>query len=305
MHKLAVVIPTKDRPEELRRMLTSVRAQTRRPHQIIVVDGSMPDVRAVVDAFPELAIDYVRVFPPSLSQQRNAGMRELEPDITIAGYLDDDLVLEPDAIENMLRFWESAAPEFGGAAFMITNAPAPRWLAAKSLFGIDGPVPGRMLRSGFPSSFGRPAHNVECDWLYGGATVWRREIIARYHYDEWFLGTGFMEDVDFSFSVREHYRLIVVAQARVAHYSAPTRPDRERLLGTWQVVNRMYFVRKHTHRGLSIGSAWVANIGLALLNGAIAFTRLNRSYWRRAQGNVAGIIAELRGRREQIAGHLK
>src|SRR5688572_20033463 len=89
MHKLAIVVPTKDRPVELRRMLESVAAQTRRPEQVIVVDGSAPDIRAVVDGFPELAIDYVRVYPPSLSRQRNAGMRVVRGDITLAGYLDD------------------------------------------------------------------------------------------------------------------------------------------------------------------------------------------------------------------------
>lgn len=305
MHKLAIVVPTKDRPDELSRMLASVSAQTRRPDQIVVVDGSKPDIRAVVEAFPELRIDYVQVYPPSLSQQRNAGMREVRSEMTLAGYLDDDLVLEPDAVENMLHFWEHAPPQFGGAAFAITNAPRPSWLAAKHLFGIDGPVPGRMLRSGFPATIVCAGHDIETDWLYGGATIWRREVIDRFPYDEWFLGTGFMEDVDFSYSVRASYRLAVVARARVAHYSAPTRSDRERLLGTWQVVNRMYFVRKHAHRGLSLPSAWLANVGLALLNTASALARFNRAYWRRAQGNLAGIASELRGKRERIAGHLK
>lgn len=305
MHKIAFVVPTKDRPEDLRGMLASLAGQTRRPDQVIVVDGSDPPVREVVEEFGLLPSEYVRVFPPSLARQRNAGMARLGGDVTLAGYLDDDLVLEPEAVQRMLEFWDNAADDVGGAAFTITNNPAPGALSLKQLFGIDDARPGRMLRSGCPSTITPQHADIETDWLYGGATVWRRGVIESYPYDEWFVGTGFMEDIDFSYSVRAHYRLLVIAGARLAHYSRPVRPDRQQLLGEWQVVNRMHVVRKHRARGLSIASAWYASLGLFLLNLAAAMVRRRRDPWNRARGNAAGMLSELLGRREQIGGHLK
>jgi glycosyltransferase involved in cell wall biosynthesis len=305
MHKIAIVVPTKDRPDDLRKLLASVSTQTRKPDQLIIVDGSDPDVRHVVESFPQLHLNYVRVFPPSLSQQRNAGMRQLRPEITLAGYLDDDIVLEPTAIESMVRFWESAPPDLGGAAFNITNVTRPRWQGVKQLFGIDSKVPGKVLASGFPSTLGSQLNDIYTDWLNGGATVWRREVIEKFGYDEWFLGTGFLEDVDFSFSVRQAYRLALVASARLAHYSRPVRLENERLLGKWQVVNRMYLVRKHRARGLSMPAAWIASITLLGLNMANALLRADQRYFLRARGNLAGIAAELGGRRERLGGHLK
>ncbi len=74
MHKIAFVVPTKDRPDDLRVMLRSVAAQTRKPDQLVVVDGSDPNIRSITEEYPELDIDYVRVFPPSLAEQRNAGI---------------------------------------------------------------------------------------------------------------------------------------------------------------------------------------------------------------------------------------
>jgi glycosyltransferase involved in cell wall biosynthesis len=302
-HRIAFVVPTKDRPEDLLRMLASLAQQTRRPDQVIVVDGSDPPVRAVVDGL--LQAEYVRVFPPSLARQRNAGMAQLRGDITLAGYLDDDLVLESDAVQRMLEFWEGAASDVGGAAFTITNNPAPGAMSLKQLFGIDDARPGRVLPSGFASTITPQPSNLETDWLYGGATVWRRGVIESYPYDEWFVGTGFMEDIDFSFSVRARHRLFLVAAARVAHYSRPVRPDRQRLLGKWQVVNRMHVVRKHRARGLSVAAAWYASFGLFLLNFAAAVVRRRRDPWNRARGNAAGMLSELLGRREQLGGHLK
>jgi GT2 family glycosyltransferase len=193
----------------------------------------------------------------------------------------------------------------GGAAFNITNASPANWVHLKKLFLIDSPQPGKMLTSGFPSTIGFQAHDIESDWLYGGATVWRREIINSHGYDEWFLGMGFMEDVDFSYSVRKKYRLMVIAAARLAHYSYPVKLERETLLGTWQIVNRMYIVRKHQSRGLSLVAAWVASLGITFLNTAIALLRMRKNYWLRAKGNISGMRSELAGKRGQLGGHLK
>jgi len=305
MHKLALVVPTKDRPDDLGKLLSSLEKQTRAPDQLIIVDGSHPDIRHVIDQFPNLKVDYVRVYPPSLSQQRNAGMQRINPDITLAGYLDDDIVLESQAIEAMFGFWASAGADVGGAAFNITNAARPNWIRLKSLLLVDAALPGRMLPSGFPSTIGFQQADIETDWLYGGATVWRREVVNHYAYDEWFLGTGFMEDVDFSFTVRSHHRLKVVADARLAHYSHPVKTEREALLGRWQITNRMYFVRKHRARGLSIAAAWVANVGAALLNLGMALMRRRRSHWLRTLGNFHGMYSELTGNRSTLGGHLK
>lgn len=305
MHKLALVVPTKDRPADLGKLLSSLVTQEQLPNQLIIVDGSNPDIRHVIDRFPGLKVDYVRVYPPSLSQQRNAGMQRINPDITLAGYLDDDIVLEPGAIRAMLAFWSTADADVGGAAFNITNAARPNWIRLKSLLLVDADQPGQMLSSGYPGTIGFQKNDIETDWLYGGATVWRREIVDHYAYDEWFLGTGFMEDVDFSFTVRRDHRLKVIAAARLAHYSHPIKLGRENLLGRWQITNRMYFVRKHRARGLSLAAAWIANAGTTLLNFGMALIHRRRSHWLRTLGNLHGIFSELSGNRSAVGGHLK
>jgi glycosyltransferase involved in cell wall biosynthesis len=304
-HRIAFVVPTKDRREDLGRMLASLARQTRLPDQVVVVDGSDPPVHEVVDKARGLTIEYVREFPPSLARQRNAGMARVRPEITLAGYLDDDIVLEPEAVQRMLEFWQRAGADIGGAAFTITNNPPPGALRLKQAFGIDHVRPGRVLRSGFASTITPQSADFETEWLYGGATVWRRAVIDAFPYDEWFIGTGFMEDIDFSYTVGARYRLFVVAAARLAHYSRPVRADRQRLLGEWQVVNRMHVVRKHRARGLSVVAAWRASAGLFFLNFSAALVRRRRDPFNRALGNAVGMASELFGRREQIGGHLK
>ena len=302
---LAFVIPTKDRGEDLRRMLGSLVIQTRLPDQMIVVDGGGIAVPWCVAEFPELQIDYVRLLPPSLSAQRNAGMARLRPEITHAGYLDDDVVLEPDAVLEMAAFWGAAEENVGGAAFNVVNVALSRDSAPRRWLGAVGDGSGRVAASGLVHELREVSQNLETDWLCGGATVWRREVIDSYSYDIWFQGTGFMEDVDYSYGVREHYRLFVVAAARLAHFTQPVRADRQLLFGKWQVVNRMNIVRKYRHRGLSPSKAWSASFMLLAANIIRGIVRRQRSLWDRGLGNLAGIVSELRGKSEQIGGFLK
>ena len=301
---LAFVVPTKDRGEDLRRMLRSLVAQTRLPDQVIVVDGSGVEVSWCVAEFSELKIDYVRLLPPSLSAQRNAGVAMLRAEVTHAGYLDDDVVLESDAVYEMASFWGSADSDVGGAAFNNVNDVRSGSSGLPRRSDLAGPSLGRIAPSGIVRELGEVKTNFEADWLCGG-TVWRREVVDTYSYDNWFQGTGFMEDVDYSYGVRERYRLFVLAAARLAHFTPPVRPDRQFLFGKWQVVNRMYIVRKYRHRGLSLRKAWGASLLLLVSNSVRGILYRQSGLWDRGMGNLAGIVSELRGGSEPIGGFLK
>lgn len=305
MHRIAYVVPTKDRPEDLRKMLASLSVQTRAPDQVIVVDGSSEPVQNVMGEFPQLPLVYVRVFPPGLAKQRNAGMVKLDDSITLAGYLDDDLVLEPDATERMMEFWESASDEMGGAAFSIINQPiASKWgRVVASSFLIGSSKPGEMLPSGFQSQIPFITETVETDWLYGGATIWRRSVVKEFSYDEWYVGTGYLEDVDYSFRVRQKYKLAVVGQARVYHYSRPVALQKQFLLGQHQVVNRTYFVRKLDR--FSYPAFWWSLTGQLVFNVISSLSSRNSAGIRRAAGNISGFAKIIAGRVTQIHGHYK
>lgn len=304
---VAFVVPTRNRRADLGRMLSTLRDQTRRPDQVVVVDGGDADqtVEDVCREFPELAIDYVRVFPPSLARQRNAGIQVVRPDIAVAGYLDDDLVLELDAVDAMMRFWESASSSVGGASFNITNVPRPPFSKIKGWFGLDGPRPGMVLPSGYQTMICPVEETVQTDWLFGGATLWRRDVLAHYTYDEWFVGTGFMEDVDYSHAVRQQWELWVVADARLQHLSAPVRREMYRRIGEWEVINRLHIVRKHAHLS-SMRFAW-AVVGQMLVNLTKGVVRFDAPSLQRLRGNLsaAWLVTTTRGSLPRLGGLMK
>jgi GT2 family glycosyltransferase len=302
-HRMAFVVPTRNRPADLRRMLRSVEGQSVLPEEIILVDGGEQTVEDVPGEFPALNIRYLRVYPPGLSRQRNAGMEAVAPSMTLAGYIDDDIVFEPGAIEAMLTFWESAGPDLGGATFNIVNMKPRRIFLLQRVFLLASAQRGQFLRSGFETPLWPVAATTWTRWLCGGATIWRREITQEVPYDEWFEGTGYLEDVDFSYRVSQRYRLAIVGDARLHHLTYPIRRDRNYLLGKWQSINRMYFARKNPE--FSPLLCYWALVGQILFHVMLGVGTRDAGLVARARGNIVGLLRVVSGRLDRIGGILK
>lgn len=294
--QLAVVIATKDRPENVRRLLTCLRDEPIRAGQLIVVDAGNGSLRSVVEAFVDLRPEYVHEGQPGLTRQKNTSVRHLGPSIRLVAFLDDDIVLEPGAMGHMVQFWERAPEEVGGASFNIVSqqrvsSPVMRFLLR--LFGIDDGRFGVVLRSGFNTPIAPAEATRQVQWLNGGSTVWRRAVVEQCAFDEWFPGSGLCEDVRFSLQVSRQYRLMVVAEARARHLEIAKTFAREYRQGQAQVMNRMYVVRSTS--GLSPWRCGLALGGLWMLNLLLGLTGRGRWYWARAAGNLTGWWRVVRG----------
>ncbi|RPJ36873.1 MAG: glycosyltransferase family 2 protein, partial [Deltaproteobacteria bacterium] len=223
--KTAFIIATKNRPRELRRMLQSLEDQSRRPDRIIIVDGSSESAADPGTEYPGLSIDCIRCIPPSASRQRNVGLQRIPSDTDFVGFLDDDIILKPGAIEAMARFWDGASEKIAGAAFNMINHPA---LAAAGIktsalaerLGVYSSRKGAVLPSGFQTMIGIVDEDQEVDWIPTTAAVWRREFVGPDSFDEWFSGYSYLEDLEFSYRIRKNHRLAVISGARYEHWPA-------------------------------------------------------------------------------------
>lgn len=294
-NRIAFVIPTKDRPELVRRLLENVRAQSVHPELVVVVDAGNGSLRSVLDDFPDLGIRYIRTGAPGLTRQKNLGFRELDSQMDLIAFIDDDMVFEPGALEAMLTFWERVAPDVGGASFNIVNAQPVRLRLVRflrRLFLMENGEYGVILRSGFNTPIVNAPATRFSQWLNGGCTVWCREVFREHRFDEWFTANGLCEDVRFSLQVGRRFRLAVVADARVRHEEVRTlRGDYRQ--GIAQVVNRLYVVRRSD--GLSVTLCAWALLGQFLLNLAFGLVTMDRGLLARASGNCVGLSRILLG----------
>ncbi len=101
---VSVIIPTHNRPEQLRRAVRSVLNQTYTAVEIIVADdASTKDVEAVVKELGDERISYVRQETnKGAPAARNMGFRQSRGEYVL--FLDDDDELLPEQIERLVQF---------------------------------------------------------------------------------------------------------------------------------------------------------------------------------------------------------
>src|SRR3989338_498104 len=171
---VSVVIPTIGRSELLKNLLDSLFKQSVLPQEVIIIDAG-----------EDLALegsDFLRTAPircvykkssiASLTHQKNMGIALARGNWV--GFLDDDIVLEEKAFENMFYFLNKCSDSVGGAALNVINVlrGSSFLLNLTELCGIDSLCIGKVLKSGFASQLYPISSDIMVEWLCGGATFW-------------------------------------------------------------------------------------------------------------------------------------
>ena len=284
---VTLAICTKDRPEDMESLLTSIQSQTRKPDRIIVADGSDNPIKHVVDKFSELPIEYYPVRPPSLPKQRNVCISHLTENDEWVGFLDDDLVLEDNALEGLESFAKENS-SYVGIGLTINNQADLKRSFLREFFMLDKLPGGVFTKSGCPSAIRPSKVDLELEWVYGGATFWKREILQTYKYDEWFDGTGYYEDVDFSYRVSRDHKIALCSSARCFHYHHPVRKEKMVALGEWQLTGWWYFISKASNFN-KFFVLW-SMVGVAFNNFMMGLLKPGNNRLRSFLGNLKGLI---------------
>ena len=138
---VCVIIPTKNRPHDLERALDSLLAQTVVPQSLVIIDQSVgPEGRLRVERQLASAKGRGRhgcrltyVHDPRISGgavARNRGMELADGDIWL--FLDDDVVLEEDFVQQLLKVYRDY-PNADGISGLRPIVPGRRW---HSFFGV-------------------------------------------------------------------------------------------------------------------------------------------------------------------------
>ena len=268
---LAVLVPTKDRPGKIRELLSSLAAQDVKCGRIIIVDGG-ESVRDVVMSFADrLPVEHHICQPPGQIRQRNMGIALLDERTPLVASLDDDIVLEAGAVANMIAFWNGIEPETAGVSFNIINGPPEQQSWIRERFFVTAGVPGRVLPSGLTSSNCAVTEDVRTQWLCGGATVWRLDILRSSIHREIKAKWAIAEDAIFSYPIGKRFPLYVCAAARVRHehvfdYRVKTP---HRFHGYTQTTWVFYFVRSNPDLSVAAFFWMVAGTAVGRFAGGI------------------------------------
>ncbi|MBF0239113.1 MAG: glycosyltransferase [SAR324 cluster bacterium] len=241
---IACIIPTKNRPQKITNLLTTLEKQTAPCGRIIIVASGQNIENVVNDFRKRIPVEYHHSSISGQILQRNFGINLLDDRTKLVATLDDDIELEPDALERMVAFWNQVESDTAGVGFNITNEPTHKYSKLRQILGTSGPEAGKILKSGINTSITNVGQTIRSEWLNGGATMWKQEILRKYPHKEINVRWAVCEDLIYSYPIGKQYPLYVCADAHVRHeHIKDHTPNRKAMFyARNSVLWRFYFV---------------------------------------------------------------
>ena len=247
------VIPTVDRPHRARAAVATVLDQSRLPTRIVVVDASRrafePDTELAARAHQAGVALHVITAPASTAGQRNRGVALADTPLVLL--VDDDVTLDIDYVEVLLKRWEAADLEAFGAMVGVPEYVPHQGVLARILrqglmlhYQAPRATATRVRRSRKLRLVPIPATEVEVEACGAGYGLFRTDLLRRHPFDERFPGYAPGEDLDMSQRLAAEAPILQVPSVRYLHEWDP----RERVAPQrWHQRGRRetYFRLKH------------------------------------------------------------
>ena len=211
---LAIIIPTKDRPFQVKRHLESLVEQNCETGRIIII-ASGEDIKEIVLSFKKkLPVEYYRSDPGQI-KQRNLGISKLNNTTKLVATMDDDAIYCKNSIIEMINFWNENNSDIGGIGFNVVGLPSHKHTLIKSLLGFSVPEAGKILKSGWITPITNVSKNIKTEYLHGGTTVWKQTILKKNINHEINNPWAVIEDIMFSYPIGKKYPLYVSSKSKV------------------------------------------------------------------------------------------
>lgn len=269
-----ILVPTKDRPDKLKDLLESIANQEEACGRVIVVASGMSVEDVVMGFADRLDVEYHFSATSGQIKQRNLGIALLDEKTPLVCFIDDDIVVEPNALKKMVEFWNRSESDTAGVAFNIVDETP--WFGSwwRRFFILGGEQCGQISKSGFNPPIWSIKEDIQTAWLPGGATAWRTDIVKKYPHHEVHAKWAPCEDLIFSYPIGKTYRLYVCAASHVRHarIQNPQKRMPNRYYGRQEMMWRLYFVTLYDE--FRVGWLIWSSFGLianGMIQGIIAF----------------------------------
>ena len=299
---IAVIIPTKDRPELVKRLLQNLVEQDCAIRRVIVVASGL-DIKDIVLSFANhLPVEYYKSEPGQI-RQRNLGISLLDESTKLVLALDDDILFLNNSIVEILNYWNTVEASTAGIGFnMITERKDNNFIKnIRNLFFQK--KKGRVSITGINIPIYDLSENIQTQWLPGGFTIWRQKVLLEFPQSP--LETSFAagEDVRFSYPIGKKYNLYVCSNAKVTHdiiYDQKTNEDIQYFRGYQNTLGIFHFTDSHQELSYHLAIVFTLfNSFFRLIYGIISFSIPKLKY---AKGQFSAIIIALKAkwRKENI-----
>jgi glycosyltransferase involved in cell wall biosynthesis len=289
MVNISIIIPTKDRTKLLKKTLVFLTKNKRFFSEIIIIDSSNEkNFNKNRYNIKNLKLNSKHfVSKPSTSLQRNIGLQKINKSSNYIMFLDDDVSFYKNALNNMRNFILKNKDYSGyGFNLMIRGTSWVEPLKTNKVFNnlnLYSNKPGKVSQSGWHSKAINLKKNTIVDWLPTQAVIFNRKDIKGKLFYLGFGSYSYLEDLEFSYSLRKKKKLVIVSKAK---YKSENTINRNLFLfGKKELVNRYIFLKRNN---LKKSKYFIMSFFILLKNFLKGLS--NYKYFMRFFGNIYGLI---------------
>jgi len=198
-HEISVVIPTKNRPEDLLTCVASIKEQSQLPHELLIIDDDNPSM----DRRSQIRSGSIDVTitssdgPPGSSTARNTGAEMATNDVIL--YLDDDTILAEDYLRRLHHQYGELDNDScwdwrvrSGAAGVLAESTGVSRLLKKFINTVlyQNSSAWSINQVGLHSSNPTLGEPQEADYLSGYNPSYKRQVLLEKPFAYWSGGKG-------------------------------------------------------------------------------------------------------------------
>ena len=287
---ISIVIPTRNRPELLARLVNNLISNVHCDYEIIIVDSS-DEMYSSESLMKIKNIRYYRTDIKSAAIQRNIGIEKIA--MTDYLFFMDDDVLPDNNYFNLCLETLKDEQVAGVSGVAISNKNRKLRVPPSGFFGfilrtfqLDSKKEGALLKSGINIPIRNfDSGNNKVDWLIG-CSAWRFSAIEQTRFENDFVGQSLAEDVIFSVRMSKKGLLVTNPKILLSHdESEIERPNRKDFWEMW-VKNRYRLVSIANPGKIGKLFYWWANFGQLLI---LCYSKVAKRPYQ--AGSISGLVS--------------
>lgn len=253
MHDVSIVIPTRNRVDDLRLCIESIGRQTELEdvaiELLIVDDGELPEdtlkyFRKVLAAMPQAELKYYRKTKPGVWLSRYEALGLVDGEILLT--FDDDAELDdPLYIRRMLDTYaaDESIVGVGGIAKGLTSSRSGKLLGMLTC-QMSG-SPGRLSASTLAGSllrWGETENTFETDFFHGCNMSFRRSALQDMKPYPWMTSYAVADDIYMCHLASRYGKLVINPEMKITHHESPSSRDKAGRVARATAINHYYLL---------------------------------------------------------------
>lgn len=267
---ISVIIPTYNRPKDLKETLNSLLHHSNYLREILIVDQSEDNkTKNLILSIKKRVnnIKYLHSKIPSLTIARNLGVKNSSISSKLICFLDDDVDIGKNYFEEIINVFNTNSETKAVSAYVpfpqLSKISLPE-IFLRRIFYINFPERNnaRILApycNTYPISLSK---TINSQWLSGVNMVYKKDVFKYQKFDENLLGYTIAEDIDFSYRLYKKYpkSVFITPHADINHRASLVERYPLEKISYINQVDHFYFYFKNMSSSLKEKTLFVWSI---------------------------------------------